>query len=62
MRNMRRHMITVHGMSKEEVDNITNKRRQLPRNFWKHGNMKPDQVSALMMELVDVRPTADRDS
>ena len=34
MRNLRRHMMAVHGMSKKEVDTVTNKRYQLPRNYW----------------------------
>ena len=27
VRNLRQHMVAVHGMSKEEVDRITNKRK-----------------------------------
>lgn len=43
MRNLRRHMVTNHGMSKEEVDRITNKRPQVPRNYWtlKYGGQNP---------------------
>ena len=43
MRNLRRHMVTNHGMSKEEVDRITNKRPQVPRNYWtlKYGGQSP---------------------
>ena len=34
MYTLRRHMVSKHGMSREEVDMVTNKGYRLPRNYW----------------------------
>ena len=33
MRNMRRHMVSKHGMSQQEVDTVTKKRPRMPAYF-----------------------------
>ena len=51
MRNLRRHMVSKHGMSKEEVDRRTNKRHQMPRgpcNYWAH--MPPGQTVTVLSD------------
>ena len=33
MRNVRRHMVSKHGLSQQEVDKVTNKRPRIPAYF-----------------------------
>ena len=51
-------MVSIHGMSKEEVDKMTNKRPQVPRNFW--ARVAPGQVSAVMER--DIAAAAERNA
>ena len=34
MRTLRRHMVSKHGVPQTEVDRMTNKRHQVPHNYW----------------------------